>query len=468
MKKFIISILLGIIAFPAFSQEILTLEKCKELALKNNFQVKNAELSVEIAKQHKKEAFTKYFPSISATGVGFTANKPMLSMEMDISAMISPMMQTLTPTMIWLAQHGALDPAILQGLSQPAEPIKIEALKNGILAGAMAIQPIFAGGQIVNGNRLAKAGVEVRQLQKQMTDNEVLLTTERYFWQIVSMKEKMKTIENSEAMLDRILLDVKGAIEAGLTTRNDLLRVELEKNRLENGRLKVENGLMILKMILGQHIGMTADSFDIQTPEFNVIHVPLANNNDAAWLQNRPEYKLLEKSVDIAKMQVNMEIGKNMPTIAIGAGYQYMNFDLHKDNGMKNDLGMVFATVSVPITDWWGGAHAIKRKKLEYQATENTQQEKVDLLVLQMQQIHNEVNEAYQQVILSQKSISVAEENLKISQDTYNAGITTLSDLLEAQTLLQQSRDQYTEAATGYYLKMSEYKQVTGGLPTSK
>jgi outer membrane protein TolC len=324
----------------------------------------------------------------------------------------------------------------------------------------MAMQPIYAGGQIVTGNKLAKAGVEARQLQKQMTDNEVLLTTERYFWQLVSMQEKMKTIEDSEKMLDRILSDVKVVVEAGLTTRNDLTRVELERNKLTGYRLKAENGLRVLKLAFAQHIGIPADRFDIQQPQFNEIQLPPTDGDDSAALQNRPEYKLLQKSADIAKMQVDMEIGKNLPTVAVGAGYQYMKFDLHTGNGMKNDFGMVFATVSVPITDWWGGSHAIKRKKIERQAAENLRQENSDLLLVQMQQTRNELNEAYYQVLLSQKSISVAEESLRMSKDNYSAGITTLTDLLEAQNLLQQSRDQYTESMTGYFQKLAEYRQM--------
>ena len=457
MKKIIVSIFLAIATLPAFSQEMLTLEQCKELALKNNFQSKNAELSVEAAKQQKKEAFTKYFPTVGLSGVGFQANKPMMQTEMNPAEMVGPLMQELAPMLGALA--GMMPPETpMPNLSM--DPIKIEAMKNGFLAGAMATQPIYAGGQIINGNRLAKAGVEVRQLQKRMTDNEVLLTTEHYYWQLVSLREKMKTIENSEKMLDNILSDVKVAVEAGLTTSNDFLRVELERNKLESGRSKVENGLMVLKMILAQHIGLSTGSFDIQSPEFNEIQLPPANDDDSAILKNRLEYSLLEKSVDIAKMQVNMEVGKNLPTVAVGAGYQYMNFDLYKANGMKNDFGMVFVSVSVPITDWWGGSHAIKRKKLEYQAAENTRKENADLLLLQMQQIRNELSEAYQQVTISKKSISVSKKNLQISEDNYSAGVTSLSDLLEAQNLLQQSCDQYTESMTEYYRKLAEYKQV--------
>jgi outer membrane protein TolC len=339
-----------------------------------------------------------------------------------------------------------------------SQPQKIEALKNGVVGGVMATQPVFVGGQIVNGNRLAKAGVEVSKLQKQIADKEVLLSTEQDFWQLVSLKENLRTIENSEQMLNRILSDVKVAVAAGLTTRNDLLRVELEQNKLQSGKLKVENGLKMLKMSLGQKIGVAADNFDIETPDFSEIALPYII--ETASQEHRPEYKLLEKSVDVARLQRKMEVGKHLPTVAIGAGYNYMHFDMDKDNGMKNDFGMAFATVSIPISDWWGGAHAINRRKLELAKAENTKKENVELLVQQMQNIENGLSEAYSQILLAKKSISSAEENLKISKDNYNAGVVTLSDLLEAQNLLQQSNDQYAKAATAYFVRLAEYGQV--------
>jgi outer membrane protein TolC len=446
----------------AFSQKLLTLQQCKEMALKNNANVKNAELLVRQAEEQKKEAFTNYFPSVGATGIGFTANKPIVQMDMDMAAQMQPMMEIFTPVITWAIMNGApVDPAALAGL-QNQEPVRIEALKNGLIGGVTAIQPVFAGGQIVTGNRLARTGVEVRELQKQITGNEVLLETERYFRQLVSLREKMKTIDRSETMLDRILSDVKVAVDAGLTTRNDLTRVELERNRLAGNRSKVENALKTLKLTLAQHIGMPPDSFDIQQPPFDEIILPPAETDHSLFLQSRPEYRLLQKNVDIAKMQVTMETGKNLPNIAVGAGYQHMNFDRHiAGNGMKNNFGMLFATVSVPITDWWGGSHAVKRKKLERQAAENSRRDNTGLLLIQMQQIRNELNEAYTQVQLSLKSISVAEENSRMSNDSYNAGITTLSDLLEARNLLQQAHDQYVEALTQYYIKSAEWKTVS-------
>lgn len=127
-RTIIISVICVIFSFPLFSQNILTLEQCRELALKNNTLSKNAELSVQIAEQQKKEAFTNYFPKISATGLGFSSNKPIVSMEMDLSTMMQPMMEVFNPAIIWGMQQGApIDPNALEALSN-AEPQKIEGI----------------------------------------------------------------------------------------------------------------------------------------------------------------------------------------------------------------------------------------------------------------------------------------------------------------------------------------------------
>jgi outer membrane protein TolC len=387
--------------------------------------------------------------------MGFQSNKPVLTTEMDMSPMITPMIEQFAPLMLLLAQMGIQIPSI------NIDPVKIEALKNGIIAGVTATQPLFAGGQIVNGNRLAKAGVEVYKLQQQMTENEVLLATEIYYWQLTSLQEKMKTIADAETMLNRIYSDVSISVEAGVIIKNDLLRVELEQNRLAGNLLKLKNGIQILKMAFGQHIGIPADSFDIQKPDFEDIVLPPVQTDNHSYLQNRPEYQLLQKSVNIAKLQMKMEVGKNLPTIAIGAGYNYMHFDLNKSDGMKNNFGMLFANVSIPLTDWWSASHAIKKKKLELKISENTQKENTDMLLLQMQQIAAELNETYKQASIAEKLIATAEENLKISEDSYKAGVSILSDLLDAQNLLQQAHNQYTDALIQYYIKLAEYKVIS-------
>jgi hypothetical protein len=95
---------------------------------------------------------------------------------------------------------------------------------------------------------------------------------------------------------------------------------------------------------------------------------------------------------------------------------------------------MLFATISVPLSDWWGNSHAIKKKRLEVQQAVNTCQETSELLLTQMQHLRNAVTEAYQQTLLAQESIAVAEENVRQNEEHYRAGVSILSDLLDAQS----------------------------------
>lgn len=405
---------------PVAAQQTLGLDECRRLALENNAGIKTARLDVEGAKEGKKEALTKYFPSVSATGYVYAANKGLIEMNL-----------------------GGMEMAMM---------------KNGVVGGISAVQPVFAGGQIVNGNKLANLSVEVSRYQMKQTEDEVSLNVEQYYRQVVSLREKLKTIGMMESLVDNLYKDVKVSVDAGVTTRNDLLQVQLKRNTLSCNRLQVENGLKLAKMLLAQYIGMPEDGFMVADLVQDELPSPLVYKVDHRdVLPSTAAYKLLDKNVEASRLQHKMKVGEYLPSVGVGAGYMY-------DNLMDTDhpFGMVFATVSIPISGWWGGSHALRKQKLQIKAAEYTRDNNNELLLLRMQQFWNELEEAYKQVKLSEESIATAEENVRLNTDYYKAGTSTLSDLLDAQSLLQQSRDQYTDDYTLYLVKRTQYLLATG------
>ena len=417
-------IVCGSAVVPAFGQQTYTLEQCRSMALSHNIKMKKAQTEVRSAEETKKEALTTFFPTVSASGVAFNANKGLLEME-------------LAPGM---------------GMSM---------LKNGVVGSITATQPIFAGGQIVNGNKLAKVGVEVSKLQKWQSENEVNYTTEQYYWQVVTLQEKLKTLATIEHLLHRLCADVTVAVDAGVTTRNELLQVELKKNDIASNKIKLENALSLSKMVLAQYIGMTEQrEFEIvsDVPQGAIPPFPEQLRRDhRASLVLTPEYNLLEKNVEASLLQKKLAIGKNLPTVAIGAGYMYDDL-----MDKSHPFGIAFATVSIPISNWWGGSHAIKRQKLQLKYAEYERDDTGELLMIKMQKAWNDVDDSYKQILLACKSIEQATENLRLNEDFYKAGTTRMSDLLEAQSMFQQSRDGYVDAYTHYQLKKLEYLQATG------
>lgn len=410
------------LAGTTFAQHVYTLDECIEAALQNNVRMKNAENDLKVSAHERKNAFTNYFPTLSASGGGFMSDKPVLDLE-------------LAPGM---------------GLSM---------LKNGIVGGVSAAMPVFTGGQIVNGNKLAKENVEKYRLLRHQSEYEVELTVENYFWQAVVAQEKLRTIAALEKQLAQLTNDVTASVEAGVTTRNDLLQVQLRSNETLSARLSAENACRLARRLLAQYIGAGTDSVGIDF----VLADSLPRNPGFLYtdpeeaLYRTDEYNLMNTDLRAKRIEHRISVGKNLPTVAVGGGYGYNNL-LDKD--CTSWIG--FVTVSVPLSGWWGGAHDIKKHKLEIQSAENTLADGSDLLKLRMESTWDDLTDAYRNVEIAQVSISQSAENLRLNTDYYAAGTCSMSDLLEAQTLYRQSRDRYVEAYAKYQIKKREYLQATG------
>lgn len=453
---------------------VLSLQSLLDSALHNNISLRHARLDIESAAHQRREAFTHYFPSVSATGAWFNANRGMAKMDIDPSEFITPELGAS------LAQ--TLPAEALMALSSP---MSMTMMKNGTIAGISAIQPIFTGGQIVLGNRLARIGEEASQLQLRLTENDVEKQVEQYYWQLVSMDEKARTLDAVDSLLAALSRDVTAAVEAGVALRNDLLQVQLRQNDIQSQRLRLNNGTALVHLLLTQFCGLqspwTITSPSITSPSASITSPaavaapsgavtsssssspssPFVGASDGfpadASLSSLPEYQLLQKNAEAATLQRRMEVGKQLPSLAVGAGYNYHNL-------LDNDrhFGMVFATVSVPISDWWAGSHAIRRRRIAEQEAQEKLVDNAQLLSIRQQKAYNDVAEAQSQLDLAQQSIQQAAENLRIQRDTYQAGTSTMSDLLQAQLLYQQTLDQRTDAYIALQTALLDYRHATG------
>ena len=334
MKKILAIIVCSVCCDFVAAQQAYTLEQIKDSALHNNIAIRHARHSIDAAKEQRKEAFTKYFPNVSGTGLWFNANQGMAQASINPSEMVPASLASTLATML---------PA--EALVALANPISISMMKNGTIGSLMAVQPVFAGGQIINGNKLAKVGEEVSRLQLQLSENEVEKTAEQYFWQLASLQEKMKTVDAVDTLLADIHKDVDVAVSAGLAMRNDLLQVELRQNDIESQRLKLQNGISIVRLLLSQYCGLRDTSFTI-TYQSDAPSTLLSRQDHDQALLGTAEYQLLDKQVEATSLQKKIAVGQNLPSVAVGAGYNYHNL---LDN--NTTFGMVFATVSVPISD---------------------------------------------------------------------------------------------------------------------
>ena len=476
----------------------ISLDSLKHAALLNNQQIKQSELEIEAAEQQKKEAFTKHFPTVSAAGVAMKSVNPLIDMDMSTDNMLSssPTYNGMMEQAAQLQQMQAsgqieqLQQAAMAGNAEAAAKLQqiselstkmqgmqsimgtmseflpiiqeiIEDKKNSLdymnTAALTVAMPLYAGGRIYNGNKLAALAEDVSHYKKDMAVDEVMIRTEELYWTLQSLIEKGKTVQEYKNMLDTLYRDVNNYVEAGLAQRNDLLKVQLKQNELETNYRKVQNGIELTKRAICQHVGIQyTDSIEFEPARFDRL-VEVSQSSTEELVEGRKEYQLLNKAVEAQELQKKMIRGEYMPQVAVaGAGYW---LDM-MDNRSTNALGML--TVTIPLTDWWGGSHKIKQQNVKLEQARMQLSEKTEMMNLQIRQMTDELSVNDFQISVSQKSVDQAQENLTVSQNNYQAGVIGISDLLEAQAVYQQAKDNLTEANCNYQITAAKYLVLTG------
>ena len=445
MKRTIAFVCFILLMFPLFAQQPdslrLSVQDCIDKALENNIELKNSQLEIEKARLTKNEARAEYFPTVSAQAVGFDALNPMFSFGIeDIdNAQLRQILYTL------YAEYGAN-----MGIDKA-----YSFVQNGVILNAMATEPIYAGGRIRNGNKLAKLGIDAAETQTKMKEAAVCLQTETLYWQIVALQEKLATLDQLDRLLDTLDKDLSGAIEAGLAMPTDQYKLKVKQNESQLNRKKVTDGITLLKMALAQTIGadwqtMTlTDTLGMETEPTAYYHLP----GEAVFL--RHESHLLDLSLQAEDLKKKMTLGEALPSLLVGGSASYHTiFENSKPNAM------VFAVLQIPITDWHKTSIKLKKHNLDTEMAENTRRDLTEKMKMQTNQAWFNLEQSWLRIGMAQTSLNDAEANLKITEDYYEAGLVALSDVLEAQTLLKQSRDELTDSRVEYRINLVTYKSL--------
>ncbi len=420
MKRNIILLLLC--GMPVFhlSAQILSLDSCKHYALEHNKQIKTAKMNVEASDEEIKNIRTNFFPKVSVQAIAFRSSDYLLNIK-------------------------ALDIKTL------------DYLNTGM---ATAIQPVYMGGKIRTGYELGKLGKDVSEKQLSLRTEDVIVKTEEYYWTLVSLNAKRRTLDSYEKMLNSLLRDVKVSYEAGLTEKSDLLKVEMQLSQVAANRLELENGITITEMALCQHIGIDyRGHIALQDTIFTSIPPQTFFQEPEQATKERIEYKLLNKAIDAEVLQKKLDRAEYLPQLSVGAAAQYLDVA-----DQDNTFGLAFATLSIPISDWWGGSHKLKEQELKIDIAKTNREDKMEKLRLQVEKAYQQLTESYQQINVAGTTLNQAQEHLNVVTDNWKAGIMSTSDLLEAQAKYQESRDKLVDAQSTYQIRQTYYLQAIAAL----
>lgn len=467
---------------PVEAQNVLSLDSCRAMALRNNKQMNASRLKKDVAYNLRKSARTKYLPKVDAIGGYEWFSREISLLNNSQKDMFSNLGSTITSG-VSSGANDMIGQLVGQGVISPEEAQKIggflsdkmapiqdkgNALGQGVVdafrtdtrniwAGSIMLrQPIYMGGAITAANKMADISEKLAENDLDLQTQKTLYCIDQAYWMIVSLKQKEKLATSYRDLVKKLNEDVHKMIKQGVATRADGLKVDVKVNEADMQITQVEDGLALAKMLLCQLCGIPmnqeinlADE-EKETLIFSGISVDSEQQKIAASdsaMNTRPELRMLQNAVDISKQATNLVRAAYLPHIALTGGYMISNPNVW--NGFQRNFTGVWnvgVLVQVPVWNWGDGAYKVRAAK----ATANIAQMNLDdtreKIHLQITQSQFKVKEAQKKLNMAMKNIASAEENLRCANLGFKEGVMEVTDVMAAQTAWQQAQSQKIDA----------------------
>ena len=438
-KSVLCGVLLLLFGKMVSAQQTLSLQECRDLAVKNNKELRIAEEKIRMAEYEKKAALTKYFPQISANGAYMWNQKDLNLLDM------GQLSSSLASSLGGLAQLPVVQQTV--GAINDLQHLDIQNVWVGNVA---LVQPVFMGGKIVTYNQITAYAKELAMSMNDQKLQDLLYKTDETYWQVVSLVNKKKLADAYVELLRKTDEDMAALIAEGVATQADGLSVKVKLNEAEMAQTKVNNGLALSRMLLAQLCGLpltdTLTLADEQLDNFPVEERTTSVDMNQAFM-NRNELKSLDLASKIYKKKERIVLADLLPTVAFSANYFVTNPNLF--NGYKNDFAGMFnlgVIVRVPITAWWEGSYKRNAARAETRIRQLEWEDAREKIELQVNQSVYKVNEASKKLAASNRNMENAEENLRSANLGFEEGVIPALNLMAAQTAWFSARSTLIDA----------------------
>ena len=447
MKRILTSIFV-LLSMVSMAQEkhVLTLDDCRNLALENSPEMKKASLTMTSAEALKAEARWLYLPNVSMSAYAFAAQHDMITVGvLDIFGK-NELGYNLDA--LWDESY-----AELGGTQQ------INALRAGQHVGISLFQPVFTGGRIVGLNRLADLTVEAAGVMNSMSKRQMLESVEKNYFLVSSLQMKQKWVDKLQSLLDTLDTIADVAYGEKVVLKSDMLLLDSKKMEFEAAKLKLKTGMRLAKMNLLNSTGIKYRVLELDDYEFPVVSadgIPSPSDvyvDEESAVGNLEESRLLSMRVDALETSRRITLGGALPQVGIGASYGYNHIVDH--DGRWN--GSVYAGVSVPITGWGRTAQKLKRNQASIDKAIIDRDHYQDMLVLLLRKYYMELESAWDAMNLAKSQLDRSEYLYEQAQVSYDAGYSTIAELLQVYANLFEAEDKWSESVGDYMEALQAY-----------
>ena len=437
IRKYIISIVIIITLFSTFifaqEEKILTLDESIQIGLENSNMLHSSKMKVNYASARLSEINTNRLPSLKVSAA-YTRLSPIIPFILN------------TPF-----GNYNISPSILDYYN-----IKLTLQ-----------QPIFTGFKLSSSSNIADYNYKATEEGYNKDKQDLIYNIKNAYWNLFKAKKVKDVTDQNVEQVKAHLTNVKNFYEQGLSTKNDLLKVQVQLSESELRQIDAKNAVKLARINLFNVIGVPLntdseipDSVDIKTNQVNDLdsYIEMA-------IDNRPELKAIKYNIKAGEAGVTLAESNWYPQIYLGGNFYYSKPNQRffpPENKFKDtwDVG-----VSVQMDIWNWGATVDKTDQAKAQLEEAKDSYKIikDNIVLEVNSNYLNLEQSKDKIAVAEESVSQAKENYRVTNETFKKGLALNSDLLDSEVALLQANTNYIQALVDYELAKARLEKSIGG-----
>ena len=331
-------------------------------------------------------------------------------------------------------------------------------------------QPIFTGFKLGSNVRAAELLAKAASLDRINDESDLVLAITVAYWTLHQTRETRRFVDENVARLETYAKDTENLLKAGMATRNDLLKIQVQLSNAKLTQIDAVNDLQVAMMNLNNLIGQELQTEIEPTSRprvdsveaIEIVSSPVSREAMAWHL--RPDLQAMQARVDASEAGVRAAKGNWWPQIFFTGNYYYSrpNPRYMPTLDMWRDTWDIGVSVQMDIWNWGLTSAQIQQANASLLANRFMYEQMKENASLEVTRYGLAKRRARDKVAVSALAISQAEENVRTIQDKYRAGLATSTEVLDASVALLQSRTNYSGALVEFEVARARLTRASG------
>ncbi len=452
-----------------YANQLLSIEEAIDIAIANNPNIKAFEEEVYGKEMDRRSSIANMLPKINLT-YGYARLKEAPSFDLPAqSEGWLPVVNEQKP--YYFNEDDPSDPknnivfdpatgkpALAYIPPTPAQEFEVGTKDNYDFT-IEATQPLFTGGALWHGYKIAKSDVEVATIDKQKAIRELKLKVIETYYGLTEAREFYEVATSGVSSIKAHLNTAQAFYDQGMIPKNDLLEVQVRYAQAKQNLIMAENAVKLAES--GLNLLLARDLSVPVTTEGEIPMESLSNPLDVCTdmaIKNRQELKSLRLQLEMTKRGEKIARSVFVPSVA--ANYTYERTG--EDPDVENDTWAAGIGLSWNLFE--GGSHYWQLSKARSKITQLNHliRAQRNQITLEVKSAYLSAKEAFARTKVATQAIDQAKENLRIQKDRYTLQVVTSTDVLDAQALLDQAKKNYISARADYAKDIAKISAAMG------